>query len=87
MGVDNMKELSNIVKLLGEENEKKLKDSITDLLIERVDEDLRDMCTYIIDFEETFDQIRKDVEKDVKEMMYRKYMDKMEQKMNELLNM
>lgn len=82
-----MKELSNIVKLLGEENEKKLKDSITDLLIERVDEDLRDMCTYIIDFEETFDQIRKDVEKDVKEMMYRKYMDKMEQKMNELLNM
>lgn len=87
MVVDNMKELSNIVKLLGEENEKKLKDSITDLLIERVDEDLRDMCTYIIDFEETFDQIRKDVEKDVKEMMYRKYMDKMEQKMNELLNM
>lgn len=83
--MDDLKDLSIVAKLLGEENEKKLKDGITDLLIERVDEDLRDMCTYIIDFEEVFEQVRKDVEKDVKEMMYKKYMTKMEEKMNELL--
>lgn len=82
--MEKMKELSNIAKLLGEENEKKLKDKITDLLIERVDEDLRDMCTYLIDFEYVFDQVRKDVEKDIKEMMYKKYMEAMEFKMNEL---
>lgn len=82
--MEKMKELSNIAKLLGEENEKKLKDKITDLLIERVDEDLRGMCTYLIDFEYVFDQVRKDVEKDIKEMIYKKYMEAMEFKMNEL---
>ena len=50
-----MEELTKIAKLLGEDNEKRLKDKITDLLIQRVDEDLNDMCTYLIDFEETFE--------------------------------
>lgn len=81
-----MEELTKVAKLLGEENEKRLKDSITDLLIERVDEDLRDSCTYLIDFEDIFSQVRKDVEKDVKEMMYKKWMAKMEEKINEVFN-
>lgn len=81
-----MEELTKVAKLLGEENEKRLKDSITDLLIERVDEDLRDSCTYLIDFEDIFAQVRKDVEKDVKEMAYKKWMAKMEEKINEVFN-
>lgn len=81
-----MEELTKIAELLGEKNEKRLKDSITDLLIERVDEDLRDMCTYLFDFEDLFDQVRKDVEKDIKEMIAKKYMDKMEEKINELFS-
>ena len=79
-----MEELTKIAKLLGEDNEKRLKDKITDLLIQRVDEDLDDMCTYLIDFEDTFEQVRKDVEKDIKEMIYRKYMAKFESKCDEL---
>ena len=80
-----MKELTQIAALLGEENEKKLKDTVTTMLIKRVEEDLDDMCTYIIDFEEAFDEVRRAIQEDVKKMMYEKYMAKMEEKMNELL--
>ena len=77
-------ELLNIVKLLGEENEKKLKDGITDLLLKRIEEDLDDISIYLMDLESMLDEIKKDIEKEAKEKIMKKYMDKLEEKLNDL---
>lgn len=79
-----MEELTNIAKLLGEENEKRLKDTITDLLIQQVEEDLDSMCVYLIDFESMMCEIRKDVERAAKEKLINGYMEKFHKKMDEL---
>lgn len=72
-------ELLNIVKLLGEENEKKLKDGITDLLLKRIDEDLDDIGVYLMDLEAMLDDIRREIEKEAKEKIMKKYMDKLDE--------
>lgn len=77
-------ELLNIVKLLGEENEKKLKDGITDLLLKRIEEDLDDIGVYLMDLESMLDDIRREIEKEAKEKIMKKYMDKLEGKLNDL---
>lgn len=77
-------ELLNIVKLLGEENEKKLKDGITDLLLKRIEEDLDDIGVYLMDLESMLDDIRREIEKETKEKIMKKYMDKLEEKLNDL---
>lgn len=79
-----MEELTKIAKLLGEENEKKLKDSITDLLIERFMEDLDDMGCYMIDYEQLFDEVRVEVESVMKNKIMKMYMEKAEKKFSEL---
>ena len=78
-----MEELTNIAKLLGEENEKRLKDTITDLLIQQVEEDLDSMCVYLIDFESMMSEIRKDIERAAKEKLVDRYMEKLQRKMDE----
>ena len=79
-----MEELTKIAKLLGEENEKKLKDSITDMLIERFESDLDDMGCYMIDYEALFDEIRKEVKSAMKDKVTKMYMAKAEEKFSEL---
>lgn len=79
-----MKELVKIVELLGEENEKRLKDTITDLLIEQVENDLNDMSCYMIDYESLFDEIRDEVKNNLKTKFTKKYMEKAERKFSEL---
>ena len=79
-----MKELVKIAELLGEENEKKLKESITDMLIERFEEDLDDMNYYMMDYESLFDEIRIEVKNVLKTKITKKYMEKAEQRFSEL---
>lgn len=79
-------ELLNIVKLLGEENEKKLKDGITDLLLKRIEEDLDDIGVYLMDLESMLDDIRREIEKETKEKIMKKYMDKLDKIMEDSFN-
>lgn len=76
-------ELLNIVKLLGEENEKKLRDGITDLLLKRIEEDLEDIDIYLMDLEAMFDDFRRDIEKEAKDKIMKKYMSKLDELMAE----
>lgn len=79
-----MKDFNNIVKLLGENNEQKLKDTITDLLIDRFEDDLNDMGCYMIDYEQLFDEIRDEVKSTIKDKVAKVYLAKAEDKFNEL---
>ena len=70
-----MKELTNIINLLGEENEKRLKDGITDLLLQQVSRDLADRYEYeyIIAFDHLFEEAKELIEKEFKEKLAEKY--------------
>lgn len=79
-----MGKVLEITKLLGEENEKKLKDSITDLMIEKAATEIDDMCDYLIDFERLFDEVQKEVSTDLKEKLVKIYSEKLDVKIKEL---
>ena len=74
-----MENLINIINLLGEENEKKLKDGITDLLLQQVERDLADRYEYeyIIAFDTLFEEVKELVEKEFKEKLVEKYREQM----------
>ena len=72
-----------ITKLLGEENEKRLKDGITDLLLQQVERDLEDKYRY--DFILAFDDIYKDVKEEIEEEFKEKVAKKYRQQMNKAL--
>lgn len=79
-----MKELTKIAKLLGEENEKKLKDAITDLLIHQFEDDLENMAEYMCDYDAIFDEVRENVTSIMKDKIVKAYIAKAEAKFNEL---
>ena len=79
-----MEKLTQFAKLLGEDNEKRFKDTLTDKLIERAIEDIDEMGIYLIDFEDMFNELRKEVQKEVKDRLYRQYISKVESKFTEL---
>ena len=79
-----MENISKIAKLLGEDNEKRLKDAITDLLINQFEDDLANMAEYMCDYEEIFDEVRKEVTSIMKEKIAKAYLAKAETKFNEL---
>lgn len=77
-----MESLSAIAKVLGEENEKRLKAAVTDLLIEQVKGDLDNMCHYLIDWEELFEEIRDEIKEEFRE----KYIKVAEEKLSVVFN-
>lgn len=79
-----MKDLTNLVKILGEDNEKRLKDAITDLLINQFEDDLESMTYYMFDYDEIFDEVRKEVKSIMKDKISKVYLEKAEAKFNEL---
>ena len=79
-----MENLSKIAKLLGEDNEKKLKDAMTDLLINQFEDDLQNMGEYMCDYDEIFDEVRKEVKSIMKDKISKAYIAKAEAKFNEL---
>lgn len=80
----NLKELTTIAKLLGEENEKRLKNAITDLLIHQFEDDLENMTEYMCDYSEIFDEVRKEVTSIMKDKITKAYLAKAKEKFNEL---
>lgn len=55
-----MNELSALVELIGEDNKKKLQDGITELIIQKIENDLDEMIN-IIDFNRIFDEINEPI--------------------------
>lgn len=79
-----MENLLAITKLLGEENEKRLKDAVTDLLIEQVKDDLLNMSNYLIDWEELFGEIRAEIKDEFGSKVRAKYLKVAEEKLSEV---
>lgn len=79
-----MENLSKMANLLGEENEKRLKDAITDLLIHQFEDDLLNMCEYMCDYGEIFDEVRKEVTSIMKNKITKAYVAKAEARFDEL---
>lgn len=82
-----MEELTTIARLLGEDNEKKLKDGIVDLLLNQAKLDLEAKYEYdySIDFDDIYDEIKKEVRDEIKEKLKRRYMEFVEQKMMDFM--
>lgn len=79
-----MEELTKLATIIGEDNEKRLKDSITDLLIKRVEEDLENFQDWIVDLNYLYDQVNSEVYKIVKDKMVEKYLEKMNVRIDEM---
>lgn len=82
-----MEEMTKIAKLFGEENEKKLKDGIVEMLLNQAKLDLEAKYEYdySIDFDDIYDEIKKEVREEIKEKLKRRYMEYIEQKMMEFM--
>lgn len=78
-------ELLGIAKLLGEENEKRLKDGIVDLLLQQVENDIEQKYKweYSIDFDDMIESVKNEVESIVKEKMLAKYMEVVDKEFSE----
>ena len=76
-----MENLNNIAKLLGEENEKRLKNAITNLIIEHIDDELSDYDRYLIDWDNLLYDVRNDVEQRIKDRVFNMYMNQAEKKL------
>lgn len=79
-----MAQLNELAKLLGEENEKRLKSSITDLLIEQVADELRENYEFLIDYNHLFSEVIGEIEEEFKSRIREKYMGIMDEKFSEL---
>lgn len=79
-----MEKVLEVAKLLGEENVNRLKDTVTDLLIKRCEDELDDMGIYMIDYESLFEEVEKEVKSIVKNKIMQIYLEKAEGKISEL---
>lgn len=79
-----MKELTKLAALLGEENEKRFKDAMTDLLIHQFEDDLANISEYMCDYEEIFDEVREEVTSIMKDKIKMAYLEKAKAKFAEL---
>lgn len=80
-----MEKCLEVAKLLGEENANRLKDTVTDLLIKRCEDELDDMGVYMIDYENLFEEVENEVRAIVKNKIMQVYLAKTESKISELL--
>lgn len=78
-----MEQLTKIAELLGEDNAKRLKDTITDMIIEQVKSDMDNMTVYLIDFEAVLDGIRRDIERDVRERLANEYVEVLRKRLDD----
>ena len=79
-----MEKCLEVAKLLGEENVNRLKDTVTDLLIKRCEDELEDMAIYMIDYENLFEEIEAEVRAIVKDKIKQIYLEKAEDKISKL---
>ena len=81
-----MENLTSIANLLGEDNEKRLKDGITDLLLEQVGRDIEDkyQYDYIIAFDDIYEEVKRDIEIEFKEKLAHKYRECMNKELEKM---
>lgn len=79
-----MEKVLEVAKLLGEDNVKRLKDTVTDLLIKRCEDELNDMGIYMIDYESLFEEVEKEVRSIVKDKIMQVYLKQAEHRIAEL---
>ena len=81
-----MEELTGIIKILGEGNEKRLRDGITDLLLEQVERDLYEKYKYdyIIAFDDIFEEVKSQIEEELKEKLAEKYREQMNKELEKM---
>lgn len=81
-----MEKCLEVAKLLGEENVNRLKDTVTDLLIKRCEDELEDMAIYMIDYENLFEEVEAEVRAIVKDKIKQFYLTKAEDKISKLFD-
>ena len=79
-----MEKVLEVVKLLGEDNVNRLKDAVTDLLIERCRDELDDMSFYMVDYEQLFADVEEEVRSIIKDRVMKMYLEEAEEKISEL---
>jgi hypothetical protein len=79
-----MEKVLEVAKLLGEENVNRLKDTVTDLLIKRCEDELEDMAIYMVDYEGLFAEVEAEVRAIVKNRIMQMYLEKAEGKISKL---
>lgn len=84
--MENVKDLSAVVTLLGEDNAKRLRDGITDLLLEQVSYDLDDKYRYdyILAFDDIYKDVKEEIEDEFKEKLAKKYRQHMNKALKEM---
>lgn len=84
--MEDLKGLSCVATLLGEENEKRLRDGITDLLLEKVKYDLDDKYRYdyILAFDDIYEDVKEEIEDEFKEKLAKKYRQHMNKALKEM---
>lgn len=84
--MEDLRDLSFVATLLGEDNEKRLKDGITDLLLQKVKEDLDDAYRYdyILAFADIYQDVKEEIEDEFKEKLAKRYRQHMNKKLKEI---
>lgn len=81
-----MEKILKIAESLGEENVQKIKDGITEMLLDYLKEDLENMEDCIINYNELFEDVRDEVFANIRDKMINKYTAEIEKKFDELLS-
>lgn len=78
--------MEEIIKLLGEDNKKRLQDGITDLLLRQVESDLEDkyQYDYILAFDEIFEEVKGEIKDIVKEKMMKKCLEEADRELKRI---
>lgn len=86
INMENLKDLTFVATLLGEDNEKRLRDGITDLLLQKVKEDLDDAYRYdyILAFDDIYKDVKEEIEEEFKEKLAKKYRQHMNKALKEM---
>lgn len=76
--------MTEIAKLLGEENEKRLQDAITDILIQQAEKDIEEKYKYdyIVAFDDIYDKVKNKIAKEFEEKLVAKYREKINKMTN-----
>lgn len=84
--MEDLKDLSVVATLLGEDNAKRLRDGITDLLLRQVEMDLEDKYRYdfILAFDDIYKDVKEEIEDEFKEKLAKKYRQHMNKKLKEM---
>ena len=84
--MEDLRDITFIATILGEDNEKRLKDGITDLLLRQVEMDLEDKYKYdyILAFDDIYKDVKEEIEDEFKEKLAKKYRQHMNKKLKEI---